>query len=251
MTDDLLDAATDAGDSDSATATDANPEAADKAAPVGVPQGIPEGLPEKFWDAERGEVRTESLVKSYRALEQRLGALGGDGVPTDPGGYDITLENEIIASDPEVNARLHAAGFNQAQAQTVYDLASEYLMPMVGEVAAEFHAQGQVERLARHFGGDDKWHETAAQLKHWGGAKLPAEVFEALSGTYEGVLAMHRMMQGGGEPGLIEGAGTGAESLNEDSLRTMMQDPRYWRDHDPALVRQVQDGFKRLYPDEG
>jgi hypothetical protein len=28
----------------------------------------------------------------------------------------------------------------------------------------------------------------------------------------------------------------------------MMRDPRYWRERDPALVAQVTEGFKRLYP---
>jgi len=250
MTDNLLaatpDAASGHGNHAPAPAA-ATPPGGPKAAEATMP---PAGLPEKFWDAERGQLRTESLVKSYRALEQKLGALAGGGVPDDAGGYDIKIDNQIIASDPAVNARLHAAGFTQPQAQTVYDLATEYMLPMVKEVAAEFHAQAQVERLARHFGGEDRWRQMAAQLKSWGGAKLPREVFAALSGTYEGVLAMHRMMQGG-EPGLIEGAGAGGEALSEDRLRAMMQDPRYWRDHDPAFVQQVQDGFKRLYPDQG
>jgi len=249
MTDDLLE--TNTADGDGPTAPAADPGTAEAAAPGGaVPVAIPDGLPEKFWDAEQGQVRTASLVKSYRLLEQRLGALGGEGVPADPGGYEIKVENDIIAADPAVNARLHAAGFTQAQAQTVYDLASEHLLPMVGEVASEFHAQAQVERLARRFGGDDRWRQTAAQLKSWGAAKLPPEVFAALSGTYEGVLAMHRMM-GGAEPGLIEGAGAGGDGLSEDSLRALMRDPRYWRDHEPAFVEQVRDGFKRLYPDQG
>ncbi len=29
----------------------------------------------------------------------------------------------------------------------------------------------------------------------------------------------------------------------------MMKDPRYWRDHDPAFVGRIRDGFKRLFPD--
>ncbi len=244
MTDDLLATTADAAPKDGAATPAADPATAEAAtAEVTTP---PDGLPEKFWDAERGTIRTESLVKSYRALEHRLGALAGQGVPVDPAGYNIKLDSEIIASDPAVNARLHAAGFTQVQAQTVYDLASEYMLPMVNEVAAEFQAQAQVERLARHFGGEDKWRQTATQLKSWGAAKLPKEVLEALSGTYEGVLAMHRMMQGA-EPGLIEGAGAG-EATSEESLRVLMQDPRYWRDHDPAFVGRVEDGFKRLYP---
>jgi hypothetical protein len=29
-----------------------------------------------------------------------------------------------------------------------------------------------------------------------------------------------------------------------------MADKRYWRDHDPEIVRTVAEGFKRLYPDQ-
>lgn len=36
----------------------------------------------------------------------------------------------------------------------------------------------------------------------------------------------------------------------EISLRKAIDDPRYWRDGDPALTRFVSDGFKRLYPEE-
>jgi hypothetical protein len=35
-----------------------------------------------------------------------------------------------------------------------------------------------------------------------------------------------------------------------NTLRRTIDDPRYWRDGDPALARFVSDGFKRLYPDE-
>ena len=216
----------------------------------GTPATPPPGLPEKFWDAERGELRADSLVKSYQALEQKLGALAGHGIPDDPGGYDIKTEGGLFTSDPEVNALLHAAGFTQEQAQTAYDLAAEYLSPMVSEVAAEFQAQSQVDRLAGHFGGEEKWRETAAQIKTWGRAKFPDEVFDALSGTYEGVLTLHKMMtESASEPGLIEGAGSSTGSESEQGLQRMMQDPRYWRDHDPAFVERIRDGFKRLFPD--
>lgn len=36
----------------------------------------------------------------------------------------------------------------------------------------------------------------------------------------------------------------------ERSLRGTIDNPRYWRDGDPALSRFVSEGFKRLYPDE-
>ena len=42
----------------------------------------------------------------------------------------------------------------------------------------------------------------------------------------------------------------GRESPTEDELRKTIDDPRHWRDGDPALASFVSDGFKRLYPDD-
>ena len=39
-------------------------------------------------------------------------------------------------------------------------------------------------------------------------------------------------------------------AADEGALRHMIRDPRYWRDRDPAILRKVSDGFKRLYPQE-
>lgn len=33
----------------------------------------------------------------------------------------------------------------------------------------------------------------------------------------------------------------------EDELRKLMQDPKYWKHQDPETVRRVEEGFKRLY----
>lgn len=214
------------------------------AAPSPASDSRPDYLPEKFWDAGAGEARIEALARSYAELEKKLGM--GAGVPADPSGYRIESRDEVIAADAEVNALLHQAGFTQAQAQLVYDLAAEKLLPMIGEIAARFEADAQTERLARHFGGEAKWREVARQIAAWGRANLPASAFGALSGTYEGVVAMHRMMSSG-EPGLVRGESADAP-VTEDSLRALMRDPRYWRDHDPALHARVAEGFQRLYP---
>jgi len=56
---------------------------------------------------------------------------------------------------------------------------------------------------------------------------------------------------GEGEPAMSrDGMSSGAPET-EESLRAMMRDPKYWRDHDPAVVQRVRRGFQRLYPDEG
>ncbi|MEK7246752.1 MAG: hypothetical protein AAB223_12115 [Pseudomonadota bacterium] len=204
----------------------------------------PDFLPEKFWDGAKGEARVEALARSYAELEKKLGT--GAGVPADPSGYRIESRDEAIVADPEVNALLHKAGFSQAQAQIVYDLAAERLLPMIGEIAARFEADSQTERLARHFGGDGKWREVSRQIAAWGRTSLPKSAFGALASTYEGVVAMHRMMTTG-EPGLVRGETAGGVPT-ESELEGFMRDPRYWRDHEPSIVARVTEGFKRLYP---
>lgn len=226
------------------------------------PTGRPALVPDKFWDAATNSVRVDDLAKSYRELERRLGSSlklpdeSADeaeiarfrqalGVPEDPDGYELQLDEESLEADPDVNRRLHEAGFSQSQAQLVYDLAREYIGPMVQQTAADFEAERQTERLQQHFGGAEAWTGISRQLREWGKANLAPEALGALSTTYEGCLALHKMMQSH-EPGLVR-SNDPAERDGTDELKAMMRDPRYWRDRDPAFIRQVTDGFSRLY----
>lgn len=210
----------------------------------------PHGLPEKFWDDERGEIRAEALANSYISLEQKLGATEPTGVPTDPTGYEINLRSDAFGVDETVNERLHGAGFTQDQAQLVYDLAGEYLSPMLAEMGVEFATQSEIDKLAHHYGGEDRWREMSSQILKWGKANLSDEVFNSMTTSMEGVKALHQMMSSD-EPSLVHDGQAVSAPDSEESLRVMMRDPRYWRDHDPAIVERVKNGFQRLYPDEG
>ncbi len=210
----------------------------------------PDGLPDKFWDEERSDIRTDALLKSYLTLEKRLGGLGNGGVPESAGDYEITPSSELVNPDPALNAQLHEAGFTQDQAQMVYDLAGQHLYPLVTQMSAELEAQHQVTRLADEFGGEESWRKLSTQLASWGKANYPAEVYQALASSVEGIKSMHQLMSRG-EPGLLGGGNQGSGRVNEQSLKSLMRDPRYWRDQDPAIVAEVRDGFQRLYPDGG
>jgi hypothetical protein len=222
----------------------------------------PPEVPEKFWDAARGEIRVEALLKSYLALErrlsQRLGPPGPDaapdeiarfraamGVPESPEAYAIQEPHALCCADAEVNRRLHDAGFSNDQAQLVYDLAAERLVPLIAEAAAEFEADRQRARLTEHFGGEDRYRKVAAQLSAWGRANLSPAVLEALSTTAEGVIALEQMMRKG-EPALPREGNVRPEATSEAELRAMMRDPRYWRTREPEFIRRVSEGFRRL-----
>lgn len=43
-----------------------------------------------------------------------------------------------------------------------------------------------------------------------------------------------------------ENAALRNNKTEEEALRKMMRDPRYWRQRDPELVNKVRDGFRKL-----
>jgi hypothetical protein len=238
---------------------------ADEATPAPTKPSRPAEIPEKFWDPEAGTVRVDALLRSYLELERKLGRslpqpegpddaaarerlLAALGRPARPEDYVIETRSELLAPDPDLNARLHAAGFTQSQVQLVYDLAAERLLPMVARLSEEAEVSRQVERLATHFGGHDRWREVAREIKTWARANLEPEVYEALASSYQGVLALHRMMRSS-EPELLGRAEDTSGQLDEQTLDRMVRDPRYWRDRDPNFIARVTEGFKSLYGD--
>ncbi len=203
-------------------------------------------IPEKFKNPETGEVQIDLLLKSYHELEQKLSA--APQAPKTPEEYLINCDHGMFQPDIEVNRRLYEKGFNPDQAQAVYDLAAERMMPMLKDVVAEFRAEREVEKLTNHFGGSEQWRELSRQLLSFGKKNLPSDVLDNLSSSYEGVLALYRMMKSGAEPKMA-GRRTSAVQggLGEAELSSMMRDPKYWRDRDPAYVAKVTQGFERLY----
>lgn len=206
----------------------------------------PAELPERFWDDDAGALRTDELVAAYLDLERQAEEAGRRSVPARPEDYVIKVENELFAKDEEINRKLHAAGFDQDQAQLVYDLAAEHLLPVVAELSSRLEAESQVERLKQDFGGEEPWREISRQIRLWGESNLPAETFKALAASREGILAMHKMMSGN-EPGLLRNGGSGMSPPTEHDLKQMMRDPRYWRDRDAGFVEKVREGFRQLY----
>lgn len=205
----------------------------------------PADLPERFWDEDAGMVRTEELVTAYLDLERRTNETPPPKVPANPEDYVIKVDNNIFASDEEVNKMLHAAGFSQDQVQLVYDLAATRLIPVVTEIASRFEAESQVERLKQDFGGDEAWRRMSRQIRLWGESNLAPDTFNVLASSREGVLAMHKMMSGT-EPALLRN-GRDKGLPTEDELKEMMRDPRYWRDRDPGFVEKVREGFRQIY----
>ena len=201
-------------------------------------------IPEKFKDPDTGEIKLDLLAKSYRELEQRLSQ--NPKPPAKPEEYCIECAHGLFEPDEEINHRLHAKGFTQDQAQEVYNIAADKMIPMMRDMAMDYKADQEVEKLINHFGGVQNWREVSRQLLSFGQKNLPADVLDNLSSSYEGVLALHRMMKNK-EPALQRGNARTQSSLDEAELNSMMRDPKYWREKDPAFIAKVTQGFEKIY----
>lgn len=222
------------------------------------PSNKPEGLPDKFWDDKKQEIRVAALVASYVALEKKMAQMlplpqndddrkrlfKAIGVPDSADEYQVTVPNDLFDIDPDLNKRLHGKGFTPEQVQEVYDLAAEKMVPLILEMAAEFNADREVERLVKEFGGVERWQDVSRQLLAYGQKNLPPEVLTGMACSYEGVMALYKMMKADG-PGVSVKAAK--DSGEEADLTAMMKNPKYWRDKDPAYIAKVTAGFEKLY----
>lgn len=150
----------------------------------------PSYMPQKFWDDAVGQPRMEQMAKSYQEMERKVGSGGHahKNVPGHHSEYCMECKSELFENNDAVNARLHAAGFSQEQAQLVYDLAHEALDPLVGEIMVQLHGQQQIDKLSEKFGGEERWLETARQLRAWGANKMNPQAYEAMASSYDGIV---------------------------------------------------------------
>lgn len=209
---------------------------------------VPAWLPEKFWDPETNDVRVEALARSYNELERLMSNAESPAMtlPDGPDGYALDVD-DLLDVDADVNQRLFDAGFSNDQAQLVYDLATERLVPLVQQMTSEVDDARQLDRVMQHFGGAERFDAVRPQLRAWAEANLKPEVLQSLAGSAEGVIAIHAMMQNN-EPGL-GGASAPISGAGEADLKRMMADPRYWREREPSFVGKVREGFRQLYPE--
>ena len=204
-------------------------------------------IPEKFQD-KNGNLNTEALLKSYCELEKKLGVQKEkEEMPNSPEDYQIILKSELLKQDPEINKQLFEAGFTNKQAQLVYDLAADKVIPVLQKVCSEFQSSQEINSLEKDFGGPEQFASVARQITAWAEKNLPENVVEALSSSREGILMLYKMMcEKTGEPSLIQRSEP-EQAQSIERLREMMKDPRYWKQADPADIKKVEDGFKRLY----
>ena len=205
-------------------------------------------VPEKFLD-DKGDLKTEELLKSYLALERKMSESKKPEaeMPKSAKEYHIVSKNPLIESDEEINEILFQHGFTNDQAQVVYDLATDKILPLMEEMVQDIATDRELQGLEQEFGGPEQFNTIARQISAWAEKNVDPATFEALAKSKNGIMTLYKMMQGNLEAPLIQGRGQVATVDDEETLKKLMQNPKYWRDQDPELLKRVEAGFKRLY----
>jgi len=200
-------------------------------------------VPEQFLD-EKGEIKLEELIEDYNKLASMQ---GNCKLPNSYQEYKINVPHPSLEQDEDLHKQFLEKGFTNDQAQFVYDLAGERVIPLLDNMSVNYESEKQQEKLLNHFGSEDKFLEVSRQVSQWAKQNLAPEIYDVLGNSYEGVMAIYSMMSSE-EPSMTRSSAPMA-GLSEDKLKKMMQDPKYWRDKDPQYIQQISDGFKKLYPD--
>jgi hypothetical protein len=216
-----------------------------------------DNIPEKFLNGD-GTLNADALVKSYSELEKKIGSMvsvpaaesddaarekfnRAIGVPTDADEYPA---NELFGND-SIRQRFHEIGLTKIQAEKIYEMAEEFLSPILSEIFQTGHEAAAISELKKFFGGEDRMLDALKEINAFGEKFLPGDAFESLCSTPQGIQGVYRMMQSM-EP-TVRTDKTDSANLSDQDLRRMMRDPKYWKERDPEYIRQIESGFRKLY----
>ena len=210
----------------------------------------PEWLPEKFNSPE-------DLAKSYSELSQKLGTKEEDirntimeeiqaeafnGRPESAGDYQLPETIDEAASvDNDLLKWWSEHSFENGYTQEEFEQGIEmYAQAVMGN-------QPDIEAEAQKLGDNASARIGAASAfanKFFPEEALPA--IERMCESHEGIIALESIMEAMKDGSFANETST-TNAISEQSLREMMDDPRYWKDRDPHFHNQVAEGFKKLY----
>lgn len=159
------------------------------------------------------------------------------------------LNNSLFPKSDEVNTQLLQAGLNNEQVELVYNIANKQVQPAIKQLAENYKLESKFKldqhKLELKFGGHDNWQRMKSKIANWAETNLPKDAVNTLSNSYEGVLAIVKLMQPNPSSGLNSRVNTDDNSLS--ALKAKMNDPRYWRDFDPKYRQNIKQGFENIY----
>lgn len=216
-----------------------------------------DNIPEKFLNTD-GTLNTTALIKSYTELEKKIGTMvsvpNADsddatrekfnraiGVPSSASEYPT----HELYDDENLREKFFEIGLTKSQVEKIYDIANEFLSPLVSDLFSVQTETSAINELKNFFGDAQKMNDALHAINEFGTRFLPRAAFDELCATPQGIQSVYKMMQSM-EPD-VQTEKNDTKNLTDSDLRRMMRDPKYWRDGDAEYIRKIENGFKKLY----
>ena len=216
-----------------------------------------DNIPEKFLNTD-GTLNSTALIKSYTELEKKIGTMirvpNADsddatrekfnraiGVPSSASEYPT----HELYDDENLREKFFEIGLTKSQVEKIYDIANEFLSPLVSDLFSAQDESCAINELKNFFGDTQKMNDALHAINEFGTRFLPRAAFDELCATPQGIQSVYKMMQSM-EPD-VQTEKNDTKNLTDSDLRRMMRDPKYWRDGDVEYIRKIENGFKKLY----
>jgi len=222
----------------------------------------PEYVSEKFWNADTNEVNLEDLASSYNSLEKKLGSrteelskqiredIEQERIANTPKEYELFQPEIPEGVSIEVNKDIPLLQWWEETARKKGLSQEEYNDGIKKFVDNQIAALPVLEEEKQQLGENATQRIEAADL--WAKKNLSSDAYSAasnLASTAAGVKVIEELMKLTKDAPMptTETAIEAAPSLED--LRSMMQDPRYWKDgqRDPAYINKVAALFEKYY----
>lgn len=221
----------------------------------------PDWVPEKFWDAEKGEVRTEELAKSYQELESNRSKPPADEKPAegeadpDAAAKDVLKANgfefQALATEFEENGNFKPETLAKLETTFGKELVADYVQAKQAQFAA---AAGDFNTQVMAAAGGAEGYKAATA---WAAQNLtPQEIAEFDAHVTSGdatraklaatALAARFEASGGKAPSLVNGGNSPTGNGGYGSMDEMSRDvdnPLYKTD--PAFRDKVDAKINR------
>jgi len=222
----------------------------------------PEYVSEKFWNTDTNELNLEDLASSYNSLEKKLGSrteelssqiredLANEIKANTPEEYEIKLPEIPENVDLSVNKEMPLLQWWSETAKAKGLSQEEFNKGIEAFVNNEISSLPNQDNEKELLGENATQRIEAADL--WSKKNLSSDSYSAISefaSTAQGVKALEEIMKLNKDAPMptTETAIEAAPSL--DDLRSMMKDPRYWKDgnRDPAYIAKVGSLYEKYY----
>ena len=222
----------------------------------------PDYVQDKFWNKDTNEINIEELSSSYNSLEKKLGArtedlskqiredIANEVKANVPEKYEINMPEIPENIQMDINPEMPLLQWWSDTAKAKGLSQEEFNKGIEAFVNNEISSLPDTDNERELLGENANQRIEAADL--WSKKNLSSDSYEAIAefaSTAKGVKALEEIMKLNKDAPIPETETAIEAAPSLEDLRSMMKDPRYWKDgeRDQAYINKVSALYEKYY----